>query len=150
MRSIAIKKSMKLNEYGLFNKNTGRYIAGENEKDIYKKLNLKYIEPELRENNGEIEAAMNDELPNLLNYNEIKGDLHVHSRWSDGLEYIETIANQAKIMGYEYVGITDHSQSLKIANGLDIKRIDKKIKEIEKINRKLSGFKVLCGTECDI
>lgn len=150
MRSIAIKKGMKLNEYGLFDKKTGEYIVGRTEKEIYNKLNLAYVEPELRENRGEIETALKGELPDIVKYSDIKGDLHVHSRWSDGADSIEDIATKAQILGYEYVGIADHSQSLKIARGLTEERIDKKIKEIDNLNKKLSDFRILCCTECDI
>ena len=150
MRSIAIKKGYKLNEYGLFNKETDKYIVGKNEEDVYGKLGLSYIEPELRENRGEIEAASKNSLPKLIGYNDIRGDLHVHSVWSDGFETIETIAKYCKKIGYEYVGITDHSQSLKIARGLSEDQVLKKINEIEKINKKIKDFKILKGTECDI
>jgi DNA polymerase (family 10) len=150
MRSIAIKKGFKLNEYGLFDKETDKYIVGKNEEEIYKKLGLAYIEPELRENRSEIGVASNNKLPKLVGYNDIKGDLHVHSSWSDGFESIETIAHYSKKIGYEYVGITDHSQSLKVARGLSEDRILKKINEIEKINKKLTNFRILCSTECDI
>jgi DNA polymerase (family 10) len=150
MRSIAIKNGYKLNEYGLFKKDTENYITGKNEEEIYKKLSLTYIEPELRENRGEIEAALKNKLPKLVKYDDIKGDLHVHSSWSDGFETIENIARYTQKMGYQYVGITDHSQSLKVAKGLSEEKIMKKIKEIETINNKFQDFRVLCGTECDI
>lgn len=150
MRSIAIKKDFKLNEYGLFDKDTEKFIVGKNEEEIYKKLDLDYIEPEMRENRGEIEIASNGKLPDLIDYKDIKGDLHIHSNYSDGTETIDTIADRAKKIGYEYIGITDHSQSLKIANGLSENRVEKKLKEIEKINEKYSDFRVFCGTECDI
>ncbi|MEA3457465.1 MAG: DNA polymerase/3'-5' exonuclease PolX [Candidatus Thermoplasmatota archaeon] len=150
MRSIAIKKNLKLNEYGLFDKKTGEYIVGRTEKEVYNKLDLAYVEPELRENRGEIETTLKGELPDIVKYSDIKGDLHVHSKWSDGADSIEDIATKAQILGYEYVGIADHSQSLKIARGLTEERIDKKIKEIDNLNKKLSDFRILCGTECDI
>jgi len=150
MRSIAIKKGFKLNEYGLFDKKSDRYIVGKNEEEIYKKLDLDYIEPEMRENRGEIELASNGKLPKLISYNEIKGDLHVHSNYSDGLESIDSIARHCKKIGYGYVGISDHSQSLKVAHGLSEERIVKKIDEIKNINKKIPNFRVLCGTECDI
>jgi DNA polymerase (family 10) len=150
MRSIAIKKGFKLNEYGLFEKDTEKYIVGKNEEEIYNRLGLSYIEPEIRENRGEIEVAAEKKLPKLVSYNDIKGDLHIHSTWSDGFDSIETIAQISKKMGYEYIGISDHSQSLKVAHGLSEERIIKKINEIEKINKQLSNFRVFCGTECDI
>jgi len=114
MRSLAIKKGFKLNEYGLFDKDSEKYIVGKKEEDIYNKLGLAYIEPELRENRGEIDVASEKKLPKLVGYNDLKGDLHIHSNWSDGFETIETLANQSQKMGYEYIGIADHSQSLKV------------------------------------
>ena len=150
MRSIAIKKDMKLNEYGLFDKKTDEFLVGRTEKEVYKNLDLAYIEPELRENRGEIETALKDELPDIIKYNDIKGDLHIHSRWSDGTDSLENIAIHAHKLGYEYIGITDHSESLKIARGLTEKRIDNKIKEIDNLNKRLKSLKILCGTECDI
>lgn len=150
MRSIAIKQGFKLNEYGLFQKNKEKFVAGKNEEDIYHKLGLSYIEPELRENTGEVDAALNNLLPDLVKYNDIKGDLHIHSNWSDGLESIESLVHAAKKMEYEYICVTDHSQSLKVANGLSENRVVKKIKAIEKINDKEKNFHVFSGTECDI
>ncbi|UCH71618.1 MAG: DNA polymerase/3'-5' exonuclease PolX, partial [Thermoplasmatales archaeon] len=150
MRSIALRKGFKLNEYGLFDKKTDKYVVGKNEKEVYEKLGLSYVEPELRENRGEIETAAKDKLPKLVNYKDIKGDFHIHSLWSDGLDSIETIVEYAQNIGYEFVGIADHSQSLRIANGLSEEKVIKKIDEIEKINKKLSDFRVFCSTECDI
>ncbi len=150
MRSLAIKKGYKLNEYGLFNKETEKYVVGKDEKQVYSKLGLDYIEPELRENQSEIEAAANNKLPKLVKPSEIKGDFHVHSVWSDGFETIENIAKHAQKLDYEYVCIADHSESLKVAQGLSQERVKKKIDEIKKINKKLKDFRVLCGTECDI
>jgi len=150
LRGYAIKKGYKLNEYGLFDKNTEKFIAGKTEEEIYRKIGFTYIEPELRENRGEFYAAKNKNLPKLVGYNEVIGDFHVHSIWSDGNDSIEELANYAKKMGYSFIGITDHSQSLKIANGLSEDRVDKKIQEIAKLNKKFSDFKIFCGTECDI
>ncbi len=150
MRSLAIKKGYKLNEYGLFNKKNDKFVVGENEEQIYNKLGLTYIEPELRENRGEIQAAKEQKLPNLVKLNDIKGDLHVHSIYSDGFEKIEDIGNFCKKIDYKYLGITDHSQSLHIARGLNEDKIKKKIKEIEILNKKFNDFKIYCGTECDI
>jgi DNA polymerase (family 10) len=150
MRSIAIKKGLKLNEYGLFEKGTNKYVVGKSEEEIYNKLGLSYIEPELRENRGEIDVAAKKQLPKLVEYKDIKGDLHIHSNWSDGFETIENITNYAQKLGYEYVGIADHSQSLKIARGLTEERVVKKINLIDKINKKMKNLKVLCCTECDI
>jgi DNA polymerase (family 10) len=150
MRSLAIKKGYKLNEYGLFDKKNEKFIVGKNEEEIYSKLGLSYIEPELRENRGELEAARQKKLPNLVKLDDIQGDLHVHSVYSDGFEQIQDIANFCKKKGYKYVGITDHSQSLHVARGLTEDKIKKKIKEIKDLNKKFDNFKIFCGTECDI
>jgi DNA polymerase (family 10) len=150
LRGLAIRKGYKLNEYGLFDKNTEKYIAGKTEEDIYKKIGFPYIEPELRENRGEFEAAKKKKLPNLVGYDEINGDFHVHSSWSDGSDSIETIASVAQQLHYSFIGITDHSQSLKIANGLTEDRIQKKLQEIKTLNKKFPNLRILCGTECDI
>jgi DNA polymerase (family 10) len=151
LRSLAIKKGFKLNEYGLFDKTTEKYIAGKTEEDVYNKIGMQYIEPELRENHGEFEAAKKkNTLPNLVGYDEINGDFHVHSSWSDGSDSIETIASVAQKRGYLFIGITDHSQSLKIANGLNEERVQKKIIEIKKVNKKFPNLRMFCGTECDI
>jgi len=150
MRNLAIKKGFKLNEYGLFDKKTERHVVGRTEEEVYNTLGLTYIEPELRENRGEIETAAKKKLPKLVEYNEINGDFHVHSSWSDGSDEIETIAQHAQKMGYKFVGIADHSQSLKIARGLSEERVNKKCKEIEKLNNKYPDVRSLCGTECDI
>ena len=150
MRSLAIKKGYKLSEYGLFKKNSDKYVVGKTEKEVYNKLGLDFIAPELRENRGEIQAAAKNKLPNLVNYDDIKGDLHIHSIWSDGSETIEALANNCQKIGYEYIGITDHSQSLRVANGLSEESVKKKIREIDKLNKKFSNFKIFCGTECDI
>jgi DNA polymerase (family 10) len=150
MRSIAIKKGYRLNEYGLFEKDTHKFVTGRLEKDVYSALGLDYIEPELRENMGEIEAASKGKLPNLVEEKDIKGDLHIHSIYSDGTDSIDTIATHAQKLGYEYVGIADHSQSLKVARGLSEENLIKKQKEIQQINKKLKKTTVLFGTECDI
>ena len=150
VRSLAIKKGYKLNEYGLFDKETEKYVAGEVEEEIYTTLGLSYIEPELRENKGEIDWAQKGHLPRLVEYDDVIGDFHIHSTWSDGSDSIEDISRVAQNMGYSFVCIADHSQSLKIANGLSEERVNKKIDEIRKLNKKLSNFRIFCGTECDI
>jgi DNA polymerase (family 10) len=150
LRSIAIKKGYKLNEYGIFDKETDKFLAGKNEREVYKKLGCAYIEPELRENRGEIDFALKNKLPKLVNISDIRGDLHIHSNYSDGFEKIETMADSAKKKGYEYIGIADHSQSLKVANGLSPERLEKKAKDIKKLNKKFKDLKIFCGTECDI
>jgi len=150
MRSLAIKQGFKLNEYGLFDKETEAFLVGQHEEEVYKKLGLSYIDPELRENRGEIKAATTKKLPTLVDYNDIAGDFHVHSTWSDGADTIEVIVQQAQKRDYEFIGIADHSQSLKIAQGLSEERVEKKRKEIEKLNNKYDDIHIFCGTECDI
>jgi len=148
LRGIAKAKGIKINEYGVFKGN--KRIAGKEEKDVYRSLGMDWIEPELREDRGEIEAAQEKRLPKLVQESEIKGDLHVHSKWSDGTSSIEEIAQAAQKRGYQYVAICDHSKSLRIAHGLDESRLKKQIEEIDRINEKLKGFQILKGTEVDI
>jgi len=147
-RRIAIKKGLKLNEYGVYKNN--KRIAGKNEKEVYQAIGLKYIEPELRSNTGEVEASLNNKLPKLVRLNDIKGDTHCHSDWSDGFASIEQIAKAAKKIGYQYLVITDHAGFLKIANALNEKRLLKQMAEIDRINKKLSGIKIIKGAEVDI
>jgi len=148
LRQLAIRKGLKINEYGIFRKN--RFIAGSTEEEIFKALGMPYIEPELREDNGEIELAQESRLPHLIELKDIEGDLHVHSQWSDGGNTITEMVQAAKLRGYSYIAITDHSQSLKIAGGLSVADLKKKKKEIDQINKKLKNFRVLYGTEVDI
>jgi DNA polymerase (family 10) len=148
LRGIAKAKGIKINEYGVFKGE--KKIGGKEEKDVYKLLGMDWIEPELREDRGEIEAAQKGKLPTLIQEPEIKGDLHVHSKWSDGTSSIEEIAKAAQKRGYQYIAICDHSKSLRIAHGLDETRVLKQIEEIDRINEKLKGFQILKGTEVDI
>jgi len=148
LREIAIKANLKLNEYGLFKGD--RIVAGPVEEEIYQKLGLDYIEPLLREDRGEVEAAKTNSLPELIKAGDIKGDLHVHTIASDGDCDISEIARAAKEIGYKYICITDHSRSSAIANGLSAERLTQQIKEIRKLNEKLQGITILAGTEVDI
>ena len=152
LRKIAIDKGFKLNEYGLFRGK--KIIAGKTEESIYESLGLFYVEPELRENTGEIETALKDKLPEIIGYQNIKGDLHVHSDWNGGVNNIEELAEAAQEMGYEYIGISDHTKFLVIERGLDEKQLLQQRKEIDKINSKFqilnSKFRVLHGCEANI
>jgi len=196
LRTIAIKKGLKLSEYGLFKRGkitspqasyaskitstrSGRairnsspqasktseitaraaggytsssYVAGRTEQEVYKALGLPYIEPELRENWGEIEAARAGRLPKLVNLSDIKGDLHVHTNWSEGSGTIEEMARASKAFGHEYIVIADHSKSQKISHGLDEKRVLRQIAEIDRLNKifEHKGFRIFKGIECDI
>lgn len=151
-RKIAMDKGLKLSEYGLFR--GSKMIAGQNEEGIYKALGMEWIAPEMRENEGEIEAALKGNLPKLIDRKDIKGDLHCHSNWDGGTNSIEEMAKTAQKMGYEYIGIADHTKFLRIEHGLDEKKLLQQRKEIDKINKKLqvSGFKfqVLQGCEANI
>jgi DNA polymerase (family 10) len=148
LREIAVKAKLKLNEYGLFK--ADKMIAGAVEEDIYHKLGLDYIEPLLREDRGEVEAAKNHSLPELIELGDIKGDFHVHTNASDGDCDISEIAKAAKDLDYKYICITDHSRSSAIANGLSAKRLAQQIQEIRKLNETLKGVTILAGTEVDI
>lgn len=148
LREIAIKKGYKLSEYGLFRKN--KYIAGRSEEEIYKKLGLNYIEPELRRNAGELELAKANRLPKVVSYSDIKGDLHVHSEYSDGSDKIIELANYAKNLDYEYICISDHSETRANAGGMDEKKLIQQLKEIDLLNKKFKNFRILRGIEVDI
>ncbi|NLA08143.1 MAG: DNA polymerase/3'-5' exonuclease PolX [Parcubacteria group bacterium] len=156
LREIAMKKNYKLNEYGLFKikNNKEIKIAGKTEKEIYQALGLDYIEPEMREDWGEIELAQNHQLPKLIGYNDLKGDLQIQTNWSDGSNSIEEYIDAALKNNLEYIAITDHTKSLAMTGGCDEKKLLKQIKEIDKINQKLEkekiNFKVLKSAEVNI
>jgi DNA polymerase (family 10) len=150
LRSLAIDKGYKLNEYGLFNKDTGVPIASANEEDIYRRLGLDMMPPEMREDQGEIDISAGHALPELVALRDIKGDLHMHTEASDGSMSMEEMALAGKARGYEYVGITDHSQSLRIANGLDAERLRKNIAMARDLSSMMGAFQVLIGAEVEI
>lgn len=156
-RRLAIKKGLKLNEYGVFPAKGGpasggrqKRIAGKNEKEVYRSIGLPYIEPELRTNSGEIEAALQNKLPKIIGYGDIKGEAQCHTDWSDGAETVAAMAQAAKKMGYQYIVITDHAGFLRIAGGLDEKGLLKQMAEIDKVGKKVSGIRILKGAEVDI
>ena len=148
LRGIAKTKGIKINEYGVFRGE--KKIGGKEEKEVYQVLGMDWIEPELREDRGEIEAAQRKRLPKLVEEPEIRGDLHINSKASDGTASIEEIVKAAQKKGYQYVAICDHLKSLKIARCLDESRLLKQMEEIDRINEKLKGFQILKGTEVDI
>src|SRR5438876_10101203 len=117
MRNLAIEKGWKLNEYGLFETKTNDRLAGATEEEVFARLGLQYVPPELRENKGEIEAAKRGSLPTLVRRDEIVGDLQMHSTWSDGMEEIESMATGAMELGYEYIAMAEHSVLVRVANG---------------------------------
>ena len=150
IRKIASDKGMKISEYGVFDRKTNKRLAGETEEEVYNALSMAYIEPELREDRGEIEEAMKNKLPKLINEKDIKGDFHVHTKWSDGANSIEEMAGAGIKKGYSYIAVTDHSKSLRVARGLKENDVSGQIDEIKKINKKYPNFKIFTGTETDI
>ncbi len=148
LRGIARSKGIKINEYGVFKGE--KKIGGKEEKDVYQALGMAWIEPELREDRGEIEVSQQKRLPRLVEEKEMKGDFHVHSNWSDGSSSIEEVARAAQRRGYEYVAICDHTKSLKIAHGLDEFRLLRQMEEIDRLNDRMKGFQILKGAEVDI
>ncbi|MBD3354698.1 DNA polymerase/3'-5' exonuclease PolX [Candidatus Woesearchaeota archaeon] len=152
LRKIAKKKGYKISEYGIFKRKKGknRKIPLKNEDSLYNKLDMQYVPPEMRENRGEIDTAKEKDIPKLVEEDDIRGDLHVHTKYSDGDNTIEEIAKAAQKKGYKYIAITDHSKSARIAGGMDEKKIKKQWKEIDKVNKKLKKIKILKGAEVDI
>lgn len=148
LRKIAQKKDLKLNEYGLF-KNTTR-IAGENEKEVYKKLGMAWIPPELREDSNELDAATRGKLPDLIDYTDVKGDLQMHTNWSDGNNTIEEMVMESRDIGHKYIAITDHVGSLKVAGGMGKKEWQKQGKEIDKIQEKYDDIHIFQGLESNV
>jgi DNA polymerase (family 10) len=150
LRDRAIQRGFKLNEYGLYRVDDGTRVAGEDEAGIYAALGLTFVPPELRENRGEIEAAEAGMLPALVQLADMQGDLHCHTTASDGRDTIEAMARAAQAAGLCYLAITEHSQSLAMANGLDEQRAIEHAGAIREVNARLDGFTVLAGIECDI
>jgi DNA polymerase (family 10) len=148
LRGLANERKWKLNEYGLFAGK--RRIAGATEEEVYKKLGLAFIPPELREDRGEIALAKTNRLPRLVSVSDIRGDLHVHSDWTDGTASIAAMAAGAQACGYEYMALTDHSRRVAMTHGLDPARLARQLHEIDRINEKLDGFTILTGIEVDV
>jgi DNA polymerase (family 10) len=150
LRDRAKRVGKKVSEYGVFESSTGRKLAGKDEKGVYRALGLPLIPPELRENRGEIEAAEAGDLPRLIEQKDIRGDLQMHTTASDGANSIEEMASYARDLGYEYIAITDHSQAVRVAGGLDAKGLASHIKAIHKADRRVKGIKILASVEVDI
>jgi DNA polymerase (family 10) len=148
LRALANEHGWKLNEYGLFAGK--RRIAGVSENEVYGKLGLPFIEPELREDRGEIAAAKANQLPRLVTLSDIRGDLHVHSDWTDGAADIATMAAAAQARGYQYIALTDHSRRVAMAHGLDPARLSRQLREVDRLNAKSRGLTILKGIEVDI
>lgn len=150
LREMAVRAGLKLNEYGAFKEPGDKKVGGKTEEEMYKALELPWIPPELREDAGEIEAALAGKLPGLITLEDIKGDLHVHTKESDGSHDLDTVVQAARKKNYEYIAITDHTKGLGVARGLDEKRLAEEVKLIDEANKKHQGFKILKGTEIDI
>lgn len=150
LREMAVRAGLKISEYGVFREPGERRIGGNEEEDVYKALRLPFIPPELREDAGEIEAALAGALPDLITVEDIKGDLHCHTRWSDGSHDLDTLVQAARGKGYRYLAITDHTKGLGIAHGLDEARLAEQGRLIDAENEKHAGFTILKGSEVDI
>ncbi len=148
IRGLAQKQGLKLNEYELAG--AKKSVGCKDEAELFGALGLDYIPPELREDTGEIVAATNHSLPELIQYKDLRGTFHCHTNWSDGSGTIQQMAEAARALGFKYLGIGDHSQSLTVANGLTPERVRKQQAEIDKVNARLEGFRLFKGTECDI
>ncbi len=152
VRDIAKEKGLKVNEYGVFRADTDERLGGETEEEVYRLVGMQWVPPELRENWGEVELALEGKIPRLVGFEEIRGDFHVHTNWSDGINPVEEVVEAAFRLGYEYVVIGDHSQSARVANGLTPERYERQWKLIEELNRVYNpkGFYILRGCEVDI
>ncbi len=155
IRELGVKRGLKINEYGVFRAESGEKIGGEDEEDVFRSVGLAYIPPELREDRGEVEAAQENRIPALIEPGELRGDLHVHTKWSDGKNSVEEMAMTAIAMGYEYIAVADHSPAVGIAGGMDEAKIKKRQEEIERVNTRYEEegegkFRVLSSVEVDI
>jgi len=150
LEELAKDRGWRLSALGLEDESTGKRLGGESELGIYERLGLPWIPPELREDEGEIEAAMSGSLPNLIELDDIKGDLHTHTNWTDGTKTLDEMATAAKAKGYQYMALTDHSQTLTLTRGLTPERLAEQRALVQRINHKLAPFVVLHGTEMDI
>jgi DNA polymerase (family 10) len=148
IRKMGVKKKLKINEYGVFKGD--KRVAGRNEEEVYQQVDLPYIEPELREDNGEVEAAQEGKLPKLVTLDDIRGDLHAHTNETDGHNTLEEMAEAAEGKGYGYLAITEHSKKVSMAHGFDAKKLEMQIERIDKLNSKLKGLTILKGIEVDI
>src|SRR6184192_1974807 len=153
LRGLALRRKLLLNEYGLYRVGAearGQEIAAETEEDVYGALGLDWIPPELREDRGEIDAAAAHALPKLVGVDQVRGDLHTHTSWTDGRDDLAAMARRAKAKGYAYMAVTDHSPGLGLTFGLNAERIAARVAEARKLNEELAPFRILVGTEVDI
>jgi DNA polymerase (family 10) len=150
VREFGVKRGFRISEYGVFRQKSGRRIAGATEEEVYAAVGLPWIAPELREDAGEIEAATAGRLPVLVRLEDIRGDLHCHTKASDGAHTIDALVHAAHARGYEYVAVTDHSASARVARGLSPGELRAHVRHIRAAERRHSGIRVLAGAECDI
>lgn len=150
LRKMALQKGLKISEYGVFRVSNGRRIAGATEEEVYATVGLPWIAPELREDAGEIDAALKGKLPRLLELKDIRGDLHCHTKASDGHHTIEELVTAAERRGYEYVAVTDHSAATRVAGGLSAEELAAHVKRIRAVQARHPRITVLAGSECDI
>jgi DNA polymerase (family 10) len=150
IREMAVKKRLKISEYGVFREPGGRRIAGATEEEVYAAVGLPWIPPELREDSGEIEAAQSRRLPSLVELDDIRGDLHCHTDATDGHHTVEALVAAARERGYDYVLVSDHSRSTRVAGGLTAEEALAHVEKVRAIGRKQRGITVLAGSECDI
>jgi DNA polymerase (family 10) len=149
LREIASRKKLKVSEYGVFDETTGARIAAATEPEVYEAIGLRYVPPELRENGGEIEAALAGTLPELITAEALRGDLHAHTEWSDGHHSLEKLIEAAEARGYEYVIVSDHSRSATIAKGLSPEQVLEQVRQIRALQGRFR-IRILAGSECDI
>ncbi|HWQ70110.1 MAG TPA: DNA polymerase/3'-5' exonuclease PolX [Patescibacteria group bacterium] len=150
VRELAVRKGLKVSEYGVFKEATGTRIAGATEEEVYKAIGLPYIPPELREDAGEVEAALERRLPELLTLADLRGDLHAHTNWTDGHHPLEMLIEAAQRKGYEYIIVSDHSRAATVAGGLSEEKLLEQIGQIRALSKKFTKIRILAGSECDI
>ncbi len=150
VRELAQRKGLKVSEYGVFEEKTNRRVAGKSEAEVYRAVGLPFIPPELREDGGEIEAALEDRLPTLVTVEDIRGDLQMHTTWSDGGHSLADLAEGVRAKGYQYMAVTDHSKSATVARGMKDEQVLQMIAEVRALNKKMKGFRILAGCEVDI
>ena len=150
VRELAQRKALKVSEYGVFNEKTDQRVAGRTEEEVYGAVGLPFIPPELREDGGEIEAALEGRLPTLVTVEDIRGDLQMHTTWSDGSHSLSDLAVGVRAKGYQYMAVTDHSKSTTVAGGMKEEQVLQMIAEVRALNKKMEDFRILAGCEVDI
>lgn len=150
VRELAQRKELKVSEYGVFNEKTNQRVAGRTEEEVYGAVGLPFIPPELREDGGEIEAALEGRLPTLVTVEDIRGDLQMHTTWSDGSHSLSDLAVGVRAKGYQYMAVTDHSKSTTVAGGMKEEQVLQMIAEVRALNKKMKDFRILAGCEVDI